>query len=678
MNQFNSQKNEKIRIGVDIGGTFTDFVIFDQETGKLETFKLPSTPSDPSQAVLEGLNSWKDHSSIEIIHGSTVATNTLLERKGANTALVTTQGFRDVLQIGRQNRPELYNLFFKLPQVLIPEEHRFEVEERVDSDGKVIKSLDIDQVIELISHIKSTEVNSIAISLLFSFLYPDHEIFLAKKFREAGFFVSVSCEILPEYREYERTSTTAVNAYVSPILNTYLSNLETALMNARIQVMQSNGGMISVSEARKNGVQCILSGPAGGVVGALFVSKIHQIENSSLNGNINDKTKFVSFDMGGTSTDVSLIDEEFQLTTESVISGCPIAIPMLDINTIGAGGGSIAHIDIGGALRVGPQSAGANPGPACYGNGALPTVTDANLVLGRIAPELFLGGKIILDTNASLRAIQEISQKLHMSPTDTALGIIEVVNSHMERALRVISVEKGYDPKDFLLLSFGGAGGLHATNLARRLGIPQVLIPPHASTLSALGMLAADVIKDYTQTVMLSGEASIQEIKNSMDKLISTGQNDLQKEGIHHKDIIISQLMDMRYVGQSYELKVPFTSSYKEDFHTLHQNTYGFCLREAKVEIVNIRVRAIGLVSEPKILPIELSDSSPSKFKIGTRNAIFQDASQEITFYRGEFLRPDYEIEGPAIIVRSDTTILLNTDDIGRVDNYGNLLISLN
>ncbi|MEJ2267241.1 MAG: hydantoinase/oxoprolinase family protein, partial [Anaerolineales bacterium] len=495
--------NYTMRIGIDIGGTFTDFVVFRPDTGKITTFKLLSTPEDPAEAVLQGLkriaSSEATSPEFYIIHGSTVATNALLEHKGATTALIATRGFRDVLQIGRQNRPALYDFSVDPPPPLIPARLRWEVDERVDHHGHVLASIDPLQVKSLVRELESKNIESVAVCLLFSFLRPDHERIIGEQLKSANYFVSASSEILPEFREYERTSTTVVNAYVSPILDRYLAHLESETAGTQLRVMQSNGGIISTREARRSGVRCILSGPAGGVVGSCFIAE--SALNDPLSGEIyrpsgaEPALKVITFDMGGTSTDVSLIDGVPRVTTESIVGGHPIRVPVLDIHTIGAGGGSIAGVDMGGALRVGPESAGANPGPACYGRGELsecrPTVTDAHLVLGHLDPENFLGGKMPLDVSRAQHVLEALAEQLGLEPLQTALGVIEIANAHMERALRVISVERGNDPRDFTLLSFGGAGGLHAGDLARRLGIPRVLIPPIASTLSAFGMLAA-------------------------------------------------------------------------------------------------------------------------------------------------------------------------------------------
>jgi 5-oxoprolinase (ATP-hydrolysing) len=684
------------RIGIDIGGTFTDFVIYQPATGELHTFKLLSTPDNPARAVLEGLRRYSlldpDQGKLNIIHGSTVATNALLERKGARTALVSTRGFRDVLQIGRQNRPSLYDLFADPPQTLVPAELRFEVDERVDCEGQVLKVLDPDELAQVVADLEASGAESVAVSLLFSFLHPAHEARLGQALREAGFFASLSSEILPEYREYERTSTTAVNAYVSPILEGYLGDLEQELggeagQGKRLRVMQSNGGHISLTEAQQNGVRCILSGPAGGVVGAINVGRLALVSTEPpLNSQEVGKVKLITFDMGGTSTDVSLVDGQAQVTTDSVVSGCPIRIPVLDIHTIGAGGGSLATVDLGGALRVGPQSAGADPGPACYGIGELPTVTDANLVLGRLAPENFLGGQMPLHPDRAWQALSRLGQQLGLDPVAAALGVIEVVNTHMERALRVISIERGYDPREFCLLSFGGAGGLHAADLARQLDIPQVLVPPLASTLSAFGMLAADVVKDYTQTVMLPGDTPLPEITAGLAPLALRGRQEVRAEGVAETDILVEKFLDMRYAGQSFELTVPWLldgQKVQADFHRLHQHTYGYAHPGAPLEIVNLRARATGKGQAPLLPPALVEDEDPSPALIGFRPVTLSQQQGQIhepaslPFYSYELLRPGNIIQGPAIVVRADTTILIGPGDQARVDAYSNLIINI-
>lgn len=660
----------ELRIGVDIGGTFTDFVLYEPQSGRLQTFKILSTPNDPAQAVLDGLQPLPETAHADIIHGSTVATNALLERKGAVTALITTRGFRDVLQIGRQNRPALYDWFADPPHPLVPAELRLEVDERIDHTGAVVRALNVQQLNDLLPIIQQAGVTSVAICLLFSFLYPQHEKALTAELRRLGFFVSPSCEILPAYREYERTSTTCVNAYVTPVLDTYLTHLESALPHARLRVMQSNGGMISLTEARRSGVRCILSGPAGGVVAA------QQLAHLALPPTQND-LRLITFDMGGTSTDVSLIHNEPNFTSEALVGGCPIAIPILDIHTIGAGGGSIASVDLGGALRVGPLSAGADPGPACYGRGELPTVTDANLVLGRMLPEHFLGGQMHLDRPRAEAALQALGQQLGMDSTHAALGVIEVVNAHMERALRVISVERGHDPREFTLFSFGGAGGLHAADLARRLGIPRVLISPLASTLSAYGMLAADIARDYTQTVMMPGDSPLSEIQAALTPLLAQAQADLEAEGIPAQEIRITCSLDMRYCGQSYELTIPFTSQPGADFHAAHERMYGYQQPQSPTELVSLRVRAVGQVESPRLAKAERTTGDPSPAYLAHYPVALPIGNLEIPFYKGEALQPGNRLPAPSVVVRSDTVILIGPTDTAEIDEYLNLQIHI-
>ncbi len=665
-----------VRIGIDIGGTFTDFVIYDPEDNRIYTFKLLSDTSNLANTVLQGINQVSSGKNAQIIHGSTVATNALLERKGARTALITTKGFRDVIQIGRQNCLNLFDWSEKPIPVLVPSDLRYEVGERINSHGAVVEQLDVNVVEEISQLMAESGVESVAVCLIFSFLYPHHEELIVENLRKKGWFVSASWEILPEYREYERTSTTVVNAYVSPILDNYLSKLQQFLPNSNLQIMQSNGGMISLSEAKQNGVRCILSGPSGGIVGAQHIaSTILADDQKSTPGKI---IKIITFDMGGTSTDVSLIHGKPTLTTDAVVGGCPIHIPLLDIHTIGAGGGSIASVDAGGSLRVGPQSAGSDPGPACYGNSAQATVTDANLVLGRLIPDYFLGGQMEIFPERAYSAISKLAKKLTLSPIQAAYGVIDVVNIQMERALRVISVERGFDPIGFSLFSFGGAGGLHATTLARNLGIQQVIIPRYASTLSAFGMLASNVIKDYVQTVMLSGNISPDDIKPHFIIMAQQGIHDLINEGILQEQINLLYSIDVRYVGQSYELNVPFTRTYISEFHDVHKQVYGYSYADKPVEIVNLRVRAIGNIPQiilPQISPSENNQvTSPIRFIPVQLNG----SKKSIPLYDFDHLIPGMQITGPALIVSTDTTILANECDVIHVDKYLNLLIDIN
>jgi len=664
-----------LRIGIDIGGTFTDFVVHDLVDGRITTFKILSNPTKPAITVLQGLKIIGLDQPAQIIHGSTVATNALLERKGARTALVTTRGFKDVIEIARQNRPSLYDWSAKPAPVLVPSYLRAEVDERVDYQGNVLTPLEPSQLDEIIKLLTQNNVESVAVCLIFSFLHPQHEQMIVEKLRNSGYFVSASSEILPEYREYERTSTTVVNAYVSPILDRYLAKLETDLPNSRIQIMQSNGGMISVNEASQNGVRCILSGPAGGIIGAQNIAQTIMSESSI---NLPDQAiKIVTFDMGGTSTDVSLIKGLPGLTTEAAIGGCPIHLPILDIHTIGAGGGSIAYVDSGGSLRVGPQSAGAFPGPACYGNGVLPTVTDANLVLGRLIPDRFLGGHMQIDPDRAYAALTTLGTSINLTAIQAAFGVIEVVNAQMERALRVISVERGHDPRDFSLFSFGGAGGLHAIELARHMGIPKVIISKYASTLSAFGMLASNVIKDYVKTIMLPGIIPQETIQNLFSPMVAQGNIEIQNEGIQKDQIEILCSLDVRYTGQSYELNVPYSEDFISDFYKAHSFIYGYAYMDKAIEIVNLRVRAIGKVIPISLPPISTNQIYNDPAPIEYRQVEMSEGSSFLAIFAFERLAPGTKFVGPALIVSSDTTILINKNDVVNVDNYQNLLIDV-
>jgi N-methylhydantoinase A len=593
-----------------------------------------------------------------------VATNALLERKGAKTALITTKGFKDILLIGRQNRPALYDWTINRPQPLIPSDLTFEVSERINHHGIVEQALEKSQIDNIINQLSSHQVQSVAVSLLFSFLHPEHEEIIARQIRSEGILVSASSEIIPEYREYERTSTTVVNAYVSPILDKYLTTLSESLPHSQLLVMQANG------------VRCILSGPAGGVVGAQYLGTIAQ---SKIPNHIDNNVdlNLITFDMGGTSTDVSLITQEPMLTKESMIGDCPISIPVLDILTIGAGGGSIAQIDQGGALRVGPLSAGANPGPACYGYSDFPTVTDANVILGRLIPDFFLDGKMRLDVNRSFHALENLGSAIGLDAIQTALGVIQVVNAHMERALRVISVERGLDPRDYQLFSFGGAGGLHSVELARNLNIPRLIVSPYASVMSAFGMLTADITRDYVQTVMLTGESHYTELAQKFDPLIERGMSDILSEGISPNNILIQQFADVRYQGQSYELSIPFSQMWINDFHHAYQKTYGYQPTDTKVELVNIRVRTIGKTSPPIPFSLPESSSDPLPAFICTREVIYPTKPCMVPFYQYDLLKPGNKITGAAIIVKSDTTILIGEQDQLFVDAFLNLIVTV-
>jgi len=488
-----------IVVGVDTGGTFTDLVLWDG-AGGVTVFKLPSTPGNPALAVLEGLRIVAGEVAARVVHGSTVATNALLERKGARTAFIANRGFTDLIAIGRQNRARLYDLNYQPPPELAPAELRFGAPGRIDSGGREIEALSGQQAELLAETVAASGAESAAICLLFSFLNPAHEQRLAEALRRRGIEVSPSHEILAELREYERAATTLINAYVAPVMRRYLGDIEDGLGPGRsLRIMQSSGGAISAATARREPVRTILSGPAGGAVGALAIGRAAGYE------------RLIAFDMGGTSTDVCLLDAVLPLAVESTVAGLPVKTPMIGIHTVGAGGGSIARFDAGGALAVGPHSAGAEPGPACYGRGEDVTVTDANVFLGRIVPERFLGGSMPLYPERAGAKLAALARSAHLTPLALAEGVVAVTNAGMERAIRRISVEKGFSPADFALFSFGGAGGLHAAQLAGSLGMKTVIVPRFPGILSALGMLLADLVKDYSRTVMLAGAAATAE-----------------------------------------------------------------------------------------------------------------------------------------------------------------------
>jgi N-methylhydantoinase A/oxoprolinase/acetone carboxylase beta subunit len=565
-----------MRIGIDTGGTFTDFVLWDGN--RLQTRKIRSTPDDPARAILEGLAGLAPS---EVVHGSTVATNALLERKGARTAFVTTAGFEDLLVIQRQNRRELYNLFGRRSPALVDADCIIGVAERTLYDGSIERPLAEGAPRELARRLRELGVESVAVCLLHSYANPEDERRIGEALRESKapdeFFVSLSHEVLPEYREFERASTTVVNAYVSPKMGRYLHRLDEALGAARLRVFQSNGGSVPAQVAAQSAVHTVLSGPAGGVLGAAAVAREAGFE------------RVISFDMGGTSTDVSLYDRELSYTTESSLADLPIRVPMLDIHSVGAGGGSVAYLDRAGALRVGPRSAGAEPGPVCYGTGEEITVTDANLALGRINPEEFLSGRMALDVERMRHYLRRFAESAGVSPQALAEAVVDVANSNMERAIRAISVERGHDPRDFALLSFGGAGAQHACELAQRLEIKTVIVPRHAGVLSAVGMLCADCVRHYSHSVL---QADADETLRALE---SQAARDFADQGF--EEVLFERYLDLRYQGQSFELTLP--AGERAQFHAAHRKRYGYDHAGREVEAGTARLKAIGLL--PKL-----------------------------------------------------------------------------
>ena len=652
-------------IGVDTGGTFTDFIWKDDD--QWGEYKLLSTPANPAEAVLEGIRHITADREYSLVHGSTVATNAILEKRGALTALVTNRNFEDVIEIARQNRGQLYNFFYRKNPPLIPRELRFGLPGRVNQAGEITEELTAAEIETLLEPLTAAQVESIAVSFLFSFNNPEHELKVRQVLARLDIPISLSHETLAEFREYERTSTTVINAYVSPKMRRYITFLSERIGNRPFRIMQSNGGSISAETAMRESVRTILSGPAGGAVGAFELGKIAGFP------------RLITFDMGGTSTDVALIDGKLPLTMESSIAEYPVKVPMIDIHTVGAGGGSIASIDAGGSLKVGPESAGADPGPICYGKGNEITVTDANLFLGRLIPDHFLGGNMDLEASALNRHFESLAQKLKLTPEELAEGVLSVANTTMERAIKVISVERGFDPREFTLFSFGGAGGLHAAYLARDLNMTQVFIPCNPGILSAAGMLMSDVIKDYSQTVMLSeGDIVRDTLELHFSPLESRGREDLLEEGVDPARISLERYLDMRYQGQSYEIMVPFGTNFTEQFHQLHEKTYGYCNRNKNVEVVNVRLRALGRPEKPEFPRMEFSGEklAPEAF-LDEREVVFDGIKEKTRVISREHLRNGNLFDGPAILVEYSATIVVPPFASGRVDEFGNIILTI-
>ena len=650
------------RIGVDTGGTFTDFVVVD--AGNIEIFKELSTPEQPDDAIMRGIGRLVSATIKEVVHGSTVATNALLERKGARTALVTTEGFEDVIVIGRQTRRELYNIFVARPEPLVPDGLRFGVPERTIYDGSIERPLDRGQLERLVQDLRSKNVESVAVSLLYSFANPEHENAILCALEPLGVPVSLSSRILPEYREYERTSTTVINAYLAPLMGRYLLRLQERLAGSRLRVMQSNGGAVQSQTATAVPVRTILSGPAGGVVGAFHVAQVCGYP------------KIITFDMGGTSTDVSLCENEIKVTHESQIDGMPVGIPMMDIHSVGAGGGSITELDLGGALKVGPESAGADPGPICYGKGERLTVTDANVILGRLRPEFFLSGAMKLATDRIAPALRRLQWTSGWkSSEELAQGVIDVVNNNMEHAIRLISVERGYDPRDFTLFCFGGAGGLHAATLARSLGIARVVVPRFPGALSALGLLLADVRKDYSRSLLIDADASALQLKAAVADLHKVGLAELQAEGFRRREIQWMDFVDLRYRGQSYELTVDLSANFIERFHEAHERRYGYANRGRPVELVNVRTTFVGRTVKPAFKKTPKQRGQPGPLE--TQPVWIDRKRVRTAIYDRAALGHSHIIKGPAIIGEYSSTTLVPRDCRCVIDEYLNLVLEL-
>ncbi len=649
-----------LRIAIDTGGTFTDCVW--TENGRIRMLKVFSTPSDPSEAIVEALAKAGAQGPLTLLHGTTVGTNTLLQRKGARVALVTTAGFEDAIEIGRQVRPKLYDLFFDRVEPLVPPDLRFGVQERTGADGEIIENLSSTELDALADEILQKHPEAIAISLLFSFANPKHERAVAAALEKLSLPISISHQILPEFREYERTSTVVVNAYLQPVMQRYLANLERRTgdlvdgsarrkKNARIFVMQSSGGITALSSAAREPVRTVLSGPAGGVIGAAAMAWRAGFD------------RIISFDMGGTSTDVALVDREVRAGSQAEIAGLPVGVPMLDIHTVGAGGGSIARFDAAGALRVGLESAGADPGPICYGRGLEPTVTDANLILGRLQADQFLGGGFILDIERTRRVAAEWLKKSGSKLTLEAFaaGVIRVVNATMEKAIRVVSIERGYDPRDFALVAFGGAGGLHACELAEALGIPRVIVPALPGALSAFGILASDVVKDFSRTVLwrVHGNLPTEKLNREFTALRRAAAKDFRKES--WRGAVRFQLsVDVRYRGQGYELNISYTRTLLESFQREHQRRYGYNYPGREVELVTLRLRASMKPPQANSDAMKI-DVSRTRRPSHTDHLPVLFAGEKIStaIHARDALHPGKRYIGPAVVTEYSATTLI-------------------
>ena len=658
-----------LRIAVDTGGTFTDCVWL--ERGKLRIKKLFSTPADPSQAIVEAIAEIAGPAAVALLHGTTVGTNTLLQRRGARVAFVATAGFEDIIEIGRQNRPKLYDLTFERVPPLVERERRFGVPERVAPDGSILARPSSDDLRLLARDVHTSGAEAIAVCTLFSFANPQNEKAIGRVLEELGLPLSLSHLILPEFREYERASTVVVNAYLQPAMQSYFQRLEISMTqrsrakakSSQVFVMQSNGGITSLETASLQPVRTVLSGPAGGVMGASAMARRSGIERA------------ITFDMGGTSTDVALVNGEPRPSNEAEIAGLPVRVPMLDIHTVGAGGGSLARFDAGGALRVGPESAGSDPGPICYGKGVQPTVTDANLVLGRLQPDHFLGGSFTLDIERARAITAEwlVQQGSPMTVEQFAEGVIRVVNVNMERALRVVSVERGYDPRDFTLVAFGGAGGLHACDLARSLGIPRVIVPVMPGALSAYGILVSDIVKDYSRTVVMRVGTKIarSKIREHFTPLEQWARRDFREEHWRGR-LRFEHTADLRYHGQGYELNVPFSSQLTTEFHRKHKLHYGFNHPEWEVEVVTLRLRA---VMKSRTVPLRHVPTPPAKrSEVARRKVWFAGRSVQMPIYEREQLTRD-RLRGPAVIAEYSATTVVPPGMRFYVDGAGNLVI---
>lgn len=680
-----------VRIGVDVGGTFTDIVCFNDQDGMIQQLKLSSTPDEPERAVIEGTSRLLSRLGLSpeqvefFIHGTTVATNAVLERKGARVALLVTEGFRDVLQVMRQDRPRLYDYFEARPEPLVPRRDRYEVSERVLHTGAVERLLNEEALRSLLRKIYKEGIRDFAVCLLHSYLNPEHERQVLRVIQEElpEARVSLSSEILPEIKEFERMSTTAVNAYVLPEVGEYLRRLGDGLsalkIKSQLHLMRANGGIMTARTAESHSVHTVLSGPAAGALSALVLARQAKVDN------------MISIDVGGTSADVAVAFEgRLNFAEENEVGGLVIKAPSIEIETVGAGGGSIGWIDAGGVLQVGPRSAGAQPGPVCYGRGGgEPTVTDAHLVLGRLSPDNFLGGEMKISSERARAAILDsIARPLGLEVNEAAEGMIRVINAVMAKSIRRLSVEKGYDPREFTLVALGGAGPMHAADLAVELQIPRVLIPPAPGVSSAQGLLTADFRHDYVKTLLCTTEdLEIERFRAVCDLLVHSALEQMEREGVRRAQVGFQPQVDMRYRGQGFSLPVFFVLEELETwcdldplvdrFHQHHQSVYAYSDRREPTEIVNIRLAAIGELTRPQFKRLDKRGNDASGAIRDSRSVYIQKQTYTVSVYDRSQLAAGNRITGPCIVEQLDSTTILLPGMEGRIDSFGNLLLTM-
>jgi len=653
-----------MRLGIDSGGTFTDFVLLGAGEGRVH--KAPSTPADPLEAILEGVKELCPGglAGVEVVHGTTRGTNAFLERQGARVALLTTAGFEDVLFIGRQTRAELFNLRVEKPPELLPRKRVLGVQERLGADGRSITPLTPEEITRVRNWVRDVAPEALAVCLLHSYAHPEHEERLAGALGDLGVPLSLSCRILPEIREYERTAATVLNAYLGPVMERYLADWEQRLPGTSLFIQQSHGGFLPGSQAAAWGLQTILSGPAGGVYGAWRLGQSLGFKN------------LITVDMGGTSTDVTLLAGEIPFTREYLLGGYPLGIPVMDIHTVGAGGGSIAFKDRGGALRVGPRSAGADPGPVCYGRGEEITVTDAHLFLGRLRPEYFLGGRMPLDPGATERGMARLGSVFGVDPAELALGIIRVANSHMAKALAAVSLERGFDPREFTLCCFGGAAGLQVCELALELDLKRILVPAQAGVLSALGMALAGLRRDRTRSLLLSGpRLTWERLEQEFQALRKEGLGEMGREGWPLKGLTVAGELELRYRGQSDTLSVPCLPEFLASFHARHRRLYGHDFPDREVEAVSLRLHFLAPADTAELPRLE--ERSSSRVSLPRQGRVWlPEGPATFPFYDRRELKPGDALAGPAMVLEEYATLLILPGFRGEVLNGGHLLLS--